>query len=174
MRTILTDSAGNLPANPRDANKSDPPVGVTPEGSMKVALIGGGATITDVNSQIVGIDAGIVIPVQIDTVGAGAVFPTIAAPFGSSTVVEWGDTERTATGAAIHMTPISAYYRQVILTAKSTNGASLSFGPNSTCRLSLLPGASYYIPPVEGAVFDLYAWYLLGTAGDKMIISWVK
>ena len=173
MRTILTDAAGKLPPNPRDANKSDPPIGVLPDGSLKVSSsVGGGGGTSNV--QIVGIDAGIAFPTSLDAVAAGVAFPTIAAPFGSSTVVEWGDTERTATGAAIHMTQLAAYYRQVILTAKSTNGAPITFGPNSACRLSLLPGQSYYIPPVEGAVFDLYAWYLNGTAGDKVIISWVK
>lgn len=104
-----------------------------------------------------------------------AIAATAAAPvYTACTLLTWGDFVKTVAAVADTLTPISTFYRQAILSAAASNAGTAYFGPNSTCRHSLFPGTSYFIPMIPGAVYNMAAWYVKGTAGDTVTVLWVQ
>lgn len=108
------------------------------------------------------------VEATITTVGTAA--PAIA----DCTDLTWASYERTATGSAIRLAVGSpTNCRQAIVHADKDNEDDVFIGPDSLTRLRLIPGQAYNIPTIPGGRFDLYTWYLNGTADDTVVVLYV-
>lgn len=156
MRTVLTDASGTMPVSPMQSALADPRIGVTPNGELLTAArIIGAFSVTA-------------------TVAPGTVIGSAAPAYTDCTVLTWGDFVKTVSAAPSTITPISTWFRQAILTAPSTNADTVMFGPNTSCRHSLIRGTSYFIPMIPGGVYNMANWYAMGTLGDQIIVLWVQ